>query len=239
MTMTNLKTLPDISCAYENYDPETLKPVNDSTFTRLMELGWTQQEFEGKSVLDIGGNSGILSLYAHNLGAKGIRYVDVQEPLVEFFRSVVSEHELPIEIERKGFLDLKPETDSKDIVLLMEVLHWLVDQGGTVPDSLEKLAALTNETLYIETPWDANEPSIAAKGVVLDEHYNIETIVRELQSHFKTVEMVRFMSYFGDMVNSKRILIKATDKRSDCSQKTSAKIDKEYSLAPKTLAAAA
>ena len=112
--MTTLKTLPNISCAYEEYDPQTLKPVNDSTFTRLMELGWSKEEFKGKTVLDIGGNSGILSLYAHNLGAEQIRYVDVQLPLVEFFQSVVNEHQLPIEIERKGFLDLNPETDSKD-----------------------------------------------------------------------------------------------------------------------------
>jgi SAM-dependent methyltransferase len=238
--MTTLKRLPDISCAYENYDPNTLKPVNSSTFTRLMELGWTKEEFEGKSVLDIGGNSGILSLYAHNLGAKKIRYVDVQVPLVEFFQSVVSKHELPIDIERKGFLDLNPETDSKDIVLLMEVLHWLVDQGGTVPDSLEKLAALTNDTLYLETPWDAKEPSIAAKGIVFEEHYNIEMIIRELQSHFETVEMVRFMSYFGEMANSKRILIKATGKRANNlhADVDIAAIDQEYSLAPTAAAAA-
>lgn len=232
--MTNLKTLPDISCAYEEYDPQTLKPVNDSTFTRLMELGWTREEFEGKSVLDIGGNSGILSLYAHNLGAEQIRYVDVQVPLVEFFQSVVSEHQLPIEIERKGFLDLNSESDSKDIVLLMEVLHWLVDQGGTVPDSLEKLAGLTNDTLYLETPWDAKEPSIAAKGIVLEEHYNIEMIIRELQSHFETVEMVRFMTYFGEMADSKRILIKATGKRTGSSHADAEQslINENFSLAP-------
>jgi len=231
--MTTLKTLPDISCAYEEYDPKTLKPVNNSTLTRLMELGWSKKDFEGKSVLDIGGNSGILSLYAHNLGAENISYVDVQEPLVDFFQSVVTEHELPISIERKGFLDLNPDTDSKDIVLLMEVLHWLVDQGGTISDSIEQLAALTNDTLYLETPWDANEPSIAAKGIVTEEHYNIETIIRELQSHFETVEMVRFMSYFGDMVNSKRILIKATGRRTSnlngCVNQTI--ITEEYSLA--------
>jgi hypothetical protein len=133
-----------------------------------------------------------------------------------------------------GFLDLNPKTDSKDIVLCMEVLHWLVDQGGTVPDSLQKLTELTNDTLYLETPWDAKEPSIAAKGIVLEEHYNIEMIIRELQSHFETVEMVRFMSYFGEMADSKRILIKATGKRSNNPQASAdlSAINQEYSLAP-------
>lgn len=231
--------VPENSCAYEEYDPMTLKPVNNSTFTRLMELGWTKEEFGGKSVLDIGGNSGILSLHAHNLGAQGVRYVDVQVPLVEFFQSVVNEHQLPIEIQRKGFLDLDPETDARDIVLCMEVLHWLIDQGGNVPDSLQKLTKLTNDTLYLETPWDVKEPSIALKGVVQHEHYNIEMIIRELQSHFETVEMVRFMSYFGTMEDSKRILIRATGKRSDSNHAgaTLSQIDQEYSLAPTAAAA--
>ena len=232
--MTSLKSLPENSCAYEEYDPKTLKPVNESTFTRLMELGWKKEDFEGKSVLDIGGNSGILSLYAHNLGAQNIHYVDVQAPLVEFFESVVGEHSLPIEIERKGFLELNTDTHSKDIVLCMEVLHWLVDQGGNVQDSIQKLTDLTNETLYLETPWDVKEPSIAAKGVVLEEHYNIEMIIRELQSHFETVEMVRFMTYFGNMADSKRILIKATGKRTNNLQNSAndSVINEDYSLAP-------
>ncbi len=232
--MTTLKTLPENSCAYEEYDPKTLKPVNNSTFTRLMELGWSKEEFNGKSVLDIGGNSGILSLYAHNLGAKEIQYVDVQVPLVEFFQSVVSEHDLPIDIARRGFLELDTKTDKKDIVLCMEVLHWLVDQGGNVADSLQKLTDLTNDTLYLETPWDVKEPSIAAKGIVMEEDYNIELIIRELQSHFETVEMVRFMSYFGAMADSKRILIRATGKRTNNSNAGADKtvMSEEYSLAP-------
>lgn len=226
-------SIPENSCAYEEYDPSSLIPANDKTYTRLMELGWDKEEFSGKSVLDIGGNSGILSLYAHSLGAEDIQYVDVQEPLVEFFESVVDQHELPIDIEKKGFLQLDPKTDSKDVVLCMEVLHWLVDQGSTVPDSIQKLAELSNETLYLETPWDVMEPSIAHKGIVLEEHYNIEMIVRELQEHFADVQLVRFMTYFGKMKDSKRILIKATGKRSNGVSTMTEKsaIDLNYSLA--------
>ena len=210
--------IPENSCAYEEYDPISLTPANDKTYIRLMELGWDKEQFADKSVLDIGGNSGILSLYAYNLGAKNIQYVDVQEPLVDFFQSVVEKHELPIDVAKKGFLELDPKIDSKDVVLCMEVLHWLVDQGTTVTDSVKKLADLTNETLYLETPWDISEPSIAHKGVVLEEDYNIELILRELQAHFMSVEMIRFMTYFGKMKDSKRILIKAKGKRDNSLQ---------------------
>ncbi len=209
------KTIPQNSCAYEEYDPATLVPANTSTYTRLMELGWSAKDFAGKSVLDIGGNSGILSLYAHDLGAKSVSYVDVQKPLVEFFESVVASHNLPISVARKSFLDLTVNEDTKDIVLFMEVLHWIVDQGGNIPDSIEKLASITNETLYLETPWDVNEPSIASRGKIHEKDYNIELIIKELQTHFKHVEMIRFMTYFGVMKDSKRVLIKASGKRTN------------------------
>jgi SAM-dependent methyltransferase len=204
---------PKSSCAYEVYDPETLKPQNDSTYTRLIELGWTRQDFEGKSVLDIGSNSGILSLYAHKLGAVDIYATDVQDELVDFFSTVVDRHQLPIRVENKAFWDLDPNKDAADIVLFMEVLHWVVDQGGKLSEALSHVAALTRQTLYIETPWDINEPSIARKGVVKEADYNVELIFRELSRHFADVRIVRFMTYFGNMQNSKRVLIRASGRR--------------------------
>lgn len=209
----SLATPPKSACAYEIYDAQTLKPGNDSTYVRLMELGWTKEEFAGKSVLDIGTNTGLLSLRAHQLGAGPVRAVDVQAPLVEFFAAVVKRHKLPIAVERLGFAQLDPARHAADIVLFMEVLHWIVDQGGTVSEAITRLAGLTREVLYLETPWDVNEPSIAAKGIVTAEQYNIELVLRELSRHFRDVRIVRFMTYFGAMKNSKRVLIRASSRR--------------------------
>lgn len=212
MTETQL-SLPESACAYEHYDPETLRPTNDSTYIRLMELGWQADEFTGKTVLDIGANSGVLSLYAHQLGATRVHSTDVQQPLVDFFSAVVVRHGLPITVERRGFDTLDPAKHAADIVCLMEVLHWLVDQGLTVEDSVARVSALTRETLYLETPWDVREPSIARKGIVREDQYNMELIVRELARHFSDVRIVRFMTYFGMMKDSKRVLIRATGRR--------------------------
>jgi hypothetical protein len=209
----SITMLPKSACAYEIYDAQTLKPGNDSTYVRLIELGWTKEEFAGKSVLDVGANTGLLSLRAHQLGAAAVRAVDVQAPLVEFLAAVVKRHKLPIAVERLGFDQLEPARHAADIVLFMEVLHWIVDQGGTVPGAIARLAGLTRETLYLETPWDVNEPSIAAKGIVTAEQYNIELVLRELSRHFRDVRVVRFMTYFGTMKNSKRVLIRATSRR--------------------------
>ena len=168
--MANLQ-IPDNACAYEEYDPTTLKPVNQSTCIRLQELGWTQDDFSGKSVLDIGCNSGILSLYANKLGADSVRAVDVQAPFIEFFTSVVETHALPINVEQTGFNDLRADTHASDVVLFMEVLHWIIDQKGTIEDAIYKAASLAKETLFLETPWDTNEPSIANRGHIQADQY--------------------------------------------------------------------
>ncbi|PTX57731.1 methyltransferase family protein [Litoreibacter ponti] len=210
--MTMYDSVPDIACRYERYDPKTLQPENDSTFVRLIETGWTEETFQGKSVLDIGCNSGALSLFAHSLGASKIQSVDVMPEFTEFFSDVVSSHKLPISVEKIGLNALSPETNNADVVLCMEVLHWIVHQGGTLPESIAHLASLTNETLFIETPWDIDEPSIANRKGYPTENYDIELIIRGLAKHFKTVKIERFMTYFGEMENSKRVLISATDK---------------------------
>lgn len=212
MRSTDLR-IPENACEYEKYNPSNLKPLNQSTCTRLTELSWSTDQFQNKSVLDIGCNSGILSLYANKLGAKSIKAIDVQALFTDFFSSVVSMHNLPIQVEQIGFNELDPVSHAADVVLFMEVLHWIVDQSGTVADAIYKLATLTGETLYLETPWDTNEPSIAKRGFIKPEQYNIELIIKELQKYFENVQVSRFMTYFGDMENSKRLLIKASGKR--------------------------
>jgi hypothetical protein len=63
--LIELPEFPTNGCTYAIYDPHTLEPQNDSVYIRLLELGWAPEEFKGKSVLDIGANSGALSIHAH------------------------------------------------------------------------------------------------------------------------------------------------------------------------------
>lgn len=206
---------PGSSCAYQSYDVETLRPLNDETYTRIYELDWKKEEFEGKSVLDIGCNSGLLSLWALHLGAKSVTAYDVQEPLIEFFSNVIERNGLPIFLDKKSFSELDPTSDRRDIVLFMEVLHWVVAQGMPLRDALRKVASLTGETLYIETPWSVREPSIIAQTNLNEFDYSADQILEELGRHFHEVRVVRFMHYFGYNSQSKRVLIRAHGPRQE------------------------
>lgn len=217
MTQQKTPEIPDNTCSYERYDPVTLRPTNDSTTIRLLETGWDTETFRAKTVLDIGCNSGALSIFAVQNGAKHVTAVDVQARLVAFFKSVVDYHSLAITVRKASLDELDPSSDASDIVLCMEVLHWIVHQGGSLEEAIAKLASLARETLFIETPWDTNEPSIRNRNDYPTHEYDIETIILELSRHFERVTFKRFMSYFGEMKGSKRILIEASGKRAGAS----------------------
>src|SRR6476659_3467527 len=90
--------LPENTCAYERYDPNTLEPENRETYVRLQELGWSGADFTGRTVLDIGCNSCLLTIHALRLRATSIHACDVQPPLVDFVSSVVKARRLPVTV---------------------------------------------------------------------------------------------------------------------------------------------
>lgn len=209
--------LPANTCVYERYDPKTLQPANTETGIRLQELGWESADFKGQSVLDIGCNSGLLTLYALRLGATKVHACDVQAPLVEFVTEVVKAHRLPVTIEKRAFKDLDPSKDKADVVLFMEVLHWLVSQGLELRSVIQRLARLTGNILYLELPWSVSEPSIQKQTKLTEEQYSADAVLDELTKYFADVRVVRFMHYFGFHSGSKRVLIAARTKRPEAS----------------------
>jgi SAM-dependent methyltransferase len=212
-----LLKLPQNTCAYERYNPNTLEPENKETYVRLQELGWAAQDFGGRSVLDIGCNSGLLTIHALGLGAATVHATDVQPLLVEFVSSVVLARRLPVKVEQIAFDKLEPSKHKADIVLFMEVLHWAVAQGMDLRSVIQRLAGLTEHLLYIEFPWSVKEPSIQKQTKLTEETYSADAALDELTRHFSDVRIVRFMRYFGFESPSKRILIEARGKRSETS----------------------
>ena len=205
--------LPENTCAYERYDPDTLEPLSSEAEVRLQELGWSARDFAGKTVLDIGCNSGFLTLHALRLGAARIHACDVQPALVEFVSRVVAAKKLPVTVTRTAFNDLRPQEDGADIVLFMEVLHWAVSQGLPLRRVIQRLTELTRELLYLEFPWSIKEPSIQKQTKLTEELYSAEAVLDELTRYFTEVRIVRFMRYFGFNSRSVRVLVEARGKR--------------------------
>jgi SAM-dependent methyltransferase len=209
--------LPEKARAYERYDPQTLEPLNGETNTRLQELGWSAQDFTGRTVLDIGSSSGLLTMYALRLGAAKVDACDVQPAFVEFVSSVVQAQGLPVTVSGINFDKLCPAERKADIVLFMELLHWVVSQGLELRKVISRLAELTEQILYIEFPWSVTEPSIQKQTQLTEETYSTDAVLDELTKYFRDVRIVRFMRYMGFGSRSKRVLIEARGKRPEAS----------------------
>src|SRR4051794_35605297 len=119
-------------CSYSRYDARVLAPSNQETEFRLRELFWSREDFVGRDVLDIGSNSGALSVLALQLGATRVKAVDPTPDFVDRFRAVVQMHKLNAEVECLSLNQLEPAAFEADVVLFMEVMHWAVDQGMPV-----------------------------------------------------------------------------------------------------------
>jgi SAM-dependent methyltransferase len=228
MNIENLLKLPANTCAYEQFDPRTLEPVNPETYIRLQELGWKPEDFSGRAVLDIGCNSGLLTIHALRLGAKQVHACDVQPVFAQFVSRLRQERKLPITVSQIAFDKLKPTEHKTEIVLFMEVLHWAVSQGLELRDVIRRLAGLTTELLYIEFPWSVKEPSIQKQTKLTEDTYSADAVLDELTRYFANVHVVRFMHYFGFDSGSSRVLIEARGKRPEAS--LLAQLPRAYSL---------
>ena len=167
-----LLKLPENTCAYERYNPNTLEPENKETYVRLQELGWSAQDFGGRSVPRYRLQLRLAHFPRTQAGCGDVHACDVQPPLVEFVSRVVAARRLPVAVEQIAFDKLQPSQHKADIVLFMEVLHWAVSQGMELRSVIQRLAALTEHLLYIEFPWSIKEPSIQKQTKLTEETYS-------------------------------------------------------------------
>ncbi|MEY3020682.1 MAG: hypothetical protein RLZZ272_1666 [Actinomycetota bacterium] len=182
------------ACGYQQFDPMTLTSSNPRTRQRLLELERILPELAGRSVLDLGANHGLVSLLAAQRGARRVRAVEKNAESVAAIREACRISGLPVEVEHRSVWDM-PDHEGAEVVLALEILHWLVFHGATPGEAIAKLCALTERSLFIETPWEA--PPVAEGSKRTFAAYDIRAILESLLEEGFSVEVLHFCRYTG------------------------------------------
>ena len=209
--MPNLPLNEHQICVYDRFDPRTLTPLNAETEVRVRELADIVQQVQGRTVLDIGCNSGLTTLLAAKAGALHVLAVAVNHTLVEGLNSLAQDHGVAIEAVHCNFWDI-PEEQECEVVFAFEVIHWLVQQGARHDDIASRLRRMTLGKLFVETPWDSTEPSIAhgTSGSEV-EAYSARDLIRALIAVGFSVSVLHFSQYFAGA--SCRVMLEASVER--------------------------
>lgn len=105
-----------------------------------------QFDFNGKTVLDIGCNSGQYSFFAKERGAKEVLGIDILEKRINQARIISVNEGYDVSFENKGIFDLDENDGKYDVVLCIAVLTEIADFFGAI----EKIKNLTGEYALIE-----------------------------------------------------------------------------------------
>jgi 2-polyprenyl-3-methyl-5-hydroxy-6-metoxy-1,4-benzoquinol methylase len=194
------------TCTYQIFDSKTLEPTGDESRARIDDLKHIKKYLVGRRVLDIGANSGLVAISAIKWMALHVTAVDVNKDLVTALQEVARAHSLPLTASVCAFNDLDVNTHRSEIVICLEVIHWLVHQGNSAEKIVAKLDELTGAILFLETPWDKTEKSIQAR---MNEHldgYSLPKFFELFLARGFRIEVLAFTTYFNDQ--SRRVLLK-------------------------------
>ena len=194
------------SCTYQEFDPHSLNPIGDESCRRITDLEVIRNCVKGKQVLDIGTNSGLVAIHVSRWGAKKVLAADVDHNLITSLQDISNHHNLPITASVCSFTNLTVDIFKSDVVLCLEVIHWLFHQGHQLPDIVARLDSLTVSTLFIETPWDKTEKSIQAKMNASLDKYDLTNLIERFIARGFRVEVCGFPRYFTDQ--SRRVLLR-------------------------------
>lgn len=180
---------------YQQFSVDPLIPLSPEADLRIAQLKNDLVCVRGNSVLDIGCFAGLASVLSLELGATKVISVDVDPTYLNDLQSWAAESNRPLSTINADFNSLTKE-HAADVVIFMEVYHWLVHQG--VPDDVIaiKLNVLASKNIYIESPYDAWDPSIqrAMQGKL--HLYRIDYVMNKLLEFGWRIEFMGMANYF-------------------------------------------
>lgn len=120
----------DLVCIRAHFHPSVQRIKHDIVITPKMSFGtghhdttWLMSktmfelDFKNKSVLDMGCGTGILAILAHQLGAKPILGIDIDDWSIENSIENAEHNDATTIVFKKGDVKLLPTTESFDVVL--------------------------------------------------------------------------------------------------------------------------
>jgi tRNA (mo5U34)-methyltransferase len=105
------------------------------------------KDLRGKSVLDIGCNSGFFSLEMKKRGAERVVGIDIMDFLLAQSRFASHWFDLPLELYECGAYDVQQLNSKFDIVIFIGVLYHLKHPLY----ALEQIASICNEAMYFQS----------------------------------------------------------------------------------------
>jgi 2-polyprenyl-3-methyl-5-hydroxy-6-metoxy-1,4-benzoquinol methylase len=160
MNTTKLKELYHKTSKHSNYQilPEAINKylsseelnVNSRYEQERFNFLKTHIDFSGKTIVDIGGNTGFFSFQCIEEGASEVLYIEGNKEHAEFVKYAATELDYNIKVENAYFsFDSSTElNDNIDVVLLFNVLHHLGDDFGdkniSIDEAKKKMADSVN-----------------------------------------------------------------------------------------------
>jgi SAM-dependent methyltransferase len=181
--------------SYQQFSVDPLKPLTPESESRIVQLKNDLICVNGRSVLDIGCFAGLASVLSLELGASSVISVDVDPTYLDNIQSWASEANRPLVTSNSDFISLN-NAHKADVVIFMEVYHWLAHQGLSENFIANKLNELAQTHIYIETPFDAWDPSIQRSMECRLHLYRIDLVLNMLINFGWRIEFLGMANYF-------------------------------------------
>ena len=165
-------------------------------------------DITGKTILDIGANSGFFTFWGHQKGAS-CTAIDMDANYINLMNEISNHFSYDITIKKENISNIN---HASDIVIALSLIHW-VYSCTSIFDSMEKLIlffkSITNECLIIE--WVDIEDNAIKCFNHLDHNYNFtnntynhKQFIDNMEKYFSSVVKI------GETRKNTRILYKAT-----------------------------
>lgn len=201
-----VNNISDSGMGYQRFSVDPLVALNAETKKRLNQLLADLLFVKGRTVLDIGVHAGLASIACIELGAKSVIGTDVDDTYFQPIAAWASGSPHSLSLEKVDFLNLTTKHTS-DVLLILEVYHWLSHQGINSNEVATRLNMLAKQYIYIETPWDLTDPSVSRYRET-SQHYYPAKLLNKLIEYGWSVEFIGLCDYFPIEYHRARFLLR-------------------------------